>query len=35
MKPEIAERLVVIWIGGPEYPDLAAPPSEVGKYEYN
>ena len=35
MKPEIAKRLVVIWIGGPEYPDLAAPPSEVGKYEYN
>jgi len=35
MRPEIAKRLVVIWIGGPEYPDLAPPPPDVGKYEYN
>jgi hypothetical protein len=35
MKPEIAKRLVVIWIGGPEYPDMAPTPPDVGKYEYN
>jgi purine nucleosidase len=35
IKPEIAKRLVVIWIGGPEYPDLAPTPPNVGKYEYN
>ena len=35
MKPEIAKRLVVIWIGGPEYADLAPAPPDVGKYEYN
>ncbi|MBV8814486.1 MAG: nucleoside hydrolase [Verrucomicrobia bacterium] len=35
IKPEIAKRLIVIWIGGPEYPDLAPPPPDVGKYEYN
>jgi len=35
MKPEIAKRLVVIWIGGPEYPDMAPTPPDVEKYEYN
>src|SRR5262249_45241151 len=35
LKPEIAKRLVVIWIGGPEYPDMAPTPPDVGKYEYN
>jgi len=35
MKPEIAKRLVVIWIGGPEYPDMAPAPLGVEKYEYN
>jgi purine nucleosidase len=35
MKPEIAKRLVVIWIGGPEYPDMAPTPPGVEKYEYN
>ena len=34
-KPEIAKRLIVIWIGGPEYPDMAPTPPDVGKYEYN
>jgi purine nucleosidase len=33
--PEIASRLIVIWIGGPEYPDLAVAPPDVEKYEYN
>ena len=35
IKPEIATRLVVIWIGGPEYLDMAPTPPDVGKYEYN
>jgi purine nucleosidase len=35
MRPEIAKHLIVIWIGGPEYPDLAPPPPDVEKYEYN
>jgi hypothetical protein len=35
IKPEIAKRLIVIWIGGPEYPDMAPMPPDVGKYEYN
>jgi inosine-uridine nucleoside N-ribohydrolase len=35
MEPGIAERLTVIWIGGPEYPGLALPPPEVRDPEYN
>jgi purine nucleosidase len=35
MEPSIAKRLVVIWIGGPEYPDLAPTMPEAEKYEYN
>jgi purine nucleosidase len=35
MQPEIAKRLTVIWIGGPEYPDLAPAPPDVERYEYN
>lgn len=35
MEPSKAKRLVVIWIGGPEYPDLAPTMPEAEKYEYN
>ena len=36
MEPSIAKRLrPVIWIGGPEYPDLAPTMPEAEKYEYN
>jgi hypothetical protein len=35
MRPEIAKRLTVIWIGGPEYPDLAPTPPGVEQFEYN
>ena len=34
-KPEIAEKLTLIWIGGPEYNDLAIPPPHVSNPEYN
>ena len=35
IEPRIAERLTAIWIGGPEYPDLAAPPPDTPGSEYN
>jgi inosine-uridine nucleoside N-ribohydrolase len=35
MEPRIAERLTAIWIGGPEYPDLASPPPDSPGLEYN
>ena len=35
MQPKIAKRLTVIWIGGPEYSDLAPTAPDVGQYEYN
>jgi inosine-uridine nucleoside N-ribohydrolase len=36
MEPRIAGRLTAIWIGGPEYPDLAAPPPDTPPgTEYN
>lgn len=35
IEPAIAERLTVVWIGGDEYPDLAAPPPGVPAVEYN
>jgi purine nucleosidase len=34
-KPEIAEKLILIWIGGPEYTDMAIPPPNVSNPEYN
>jgi inosine-uridine nucleoside N-ribohydrolase len=34
-KPEIAGRMTLVWIGGPEYPDLAAPPPGSQGIEYN
>jgi len=33
--PSIANKLTVIWIGGLEYPDLALPPPDYSKIEYN
>lgn len=35
MEPAIAERLTLIWIGGPEYADLAVPPPGYTSLEYN
>ena len=26
LEPKIANKLTLIWIGGPEYPDMAMPP---------
>lgn len=33
--PAIAGKLTLIWIGGPEYPDLAVPPPNYSSPEYN
>jgi inosine-uridine nucleoside N-ribohydrolase len=33
--PQIAGRLTLVWIGGPEYPDLAPPPPNYSSPEYN
>ncbi|WP_165372785.1 nucleoside hydrolase [Pengzhenrongella frigida] len=35
LEPRIAERLTVVWIGGPEYPQLAAEPPGITNPEYN
>src|SRR5262249_52820003 len=35
LEPRIADRLKLIWIGGPEYTDLARPPPGAGDSEYN
>lgn len=35
MEPKIAGRLTLIWIGGPEYPELAAPLPGGTSLEYN
>ena len=35
LEPAIADRLTVVWIGGPEYPELAAEPPGVTNPEYN
>ena len=34
-EPQIAGKLTVIWIGGPEYIDLALPPPNYSNPEYN
>ncbi|MCI2237760.1 nucleoside hydrolase [Paenibacillus sp. TRM 82003] len=34
LEPRIAERLTVVWIGGPEHPGVPAPP-QAGPSEYN
>lgn len=35
LAPQIASRLTVIWIGGPEYADIALPPPGYSSLEYN
>ncbi|HEU5267249.1 MAG TPA: nucleoside hydrolase, partial [Jatrophihabitans sp.] len=35
IEPRIADRLTAVWIGGPEYPDLATPPPGASGIEYN
>lgn len=35
IEPKIANRLTLIWIGGPEYPELATPPPGYTTLEYN
>jgi len=35
MEPKIAGHLTLIWIGGPEYSDLALPPPGASRVEYN
>jgi purine nucleosidase len=34
-RPDIADKIVLIWIGGPEYMDLALPPPNHSAIEYN
>ncbi len=34
-QPEIASHLTLIWIGGPEYTDIAPPPPHYTRLEYN
>ncbi|QMU29715.1 nucleoside hydrolase [Adhaeribacter radiodurans] len=33
--PQIAGKITLVWIGGPEYPDLAYPPPNYSNPEYN
>jgi purine nucleosidase len=33
--PQIADKLTLVWIGGPEYSDLALPPPHNSAIEYN
>ncbi|MDO1447003.1 nucleoside hydrolase [Rhodocytophaga aerolata] len=33
--PQIANKLTLVWIGGPEYSDLAVPPPNYSSPEYN
>ena len=35
IEPAIAKRMTLVWIGGPEYPDLAPPPPGAHGPEYN
>lgn len=35
MEPAIGKRLTLVWIGGPEYPELAVPPPRADPVEYN
>ncbi len=35
IEPKIAKRITLIWIGGPEYVDLAIPPPGYTSLEYN
>lgn len=35
MEPRIAKRIILVWIGGPEYQGLSIPPPNAKKLEYN
>jgi purine nucleosidase len=35
LEPKIASRLTLVWIGGPEYTDIAMPPPGYTSLEYN
>ncbi|MEP2056169.1 MAG: nucleoside hydrolase [Maribacter litoralis] len=35
LEPEIAEKLTLVWIGGPEYADIPIPPPGYTTLEYN
>ncbi|WP_281299261.1 nucleoside hydrolase [Flavobacterium limnophilum] len=35
MEPRIAKKIILVWIGGPEYQGLAIPPPKGQKLEYN
>lgn len=35
LEPKIAEKLTLVWIGGPEYTDIAIPPPGYTTLEYN
>lgn len=35
LEPRVADRLVLVWIGGPEHPGLALPPPGASDVEYN
>lgn len=35
LEPEIAEKIILVWIGGPEYTDIAIPPPGYTTLEYN
>jgi purine nucleosidase len=35
LEPRIAERITLVWVGGPEHPDLALPPPDAMPIEYN
>ena len=35
LEPKIASRLTLVWIGGPEYTDIALPPPGYSSLEYN
>ena len=35
LEPKIGEKITLIWIGGPEYTDLAMPPPSFTNLEYN
>lgn len=35
IEPKIADKIIVVWIGGPEYLDLATPPPGFTPLEYN
>ncbi|MXN93253.1 nucleoside hydrolase [Flavobacterium sp. Sd200] len=35
IEPKIAEKIILVWIGGPEYAGMAVPPPNYQAFEYN